>query len=86
VHIFDTRFLQRGPERRLGEARPPRQRQRADVDHALDSGLLQRSDELGHRRAFIADGENAHDFSCHCERSEAIQRAKWIASPLRSSQ
>ena len=36
----------------------PRQRHRADVDHPLDPGLLQRGEELGHGRRLIADGED----------------------------
>ena len=71
MHIFDPGFLERRAERRLGEARPPRQRQRANVDHPLDAGLLQRRDELGHRRAFIADGEDAHDWILSADRIAA---------------
>ena len=60
MDILDPRFLERGTERRLGEAGATRQRKRSDVDHPLNSGGPQRRKELGDRRAFIADGEYAH--------------------------
>jgi hypothetical protein len=60
VYIFGPRFFQRPSKRGLGKARAPRQWQRAHIDHSLDARLLERGEELGDRRAFVADGEDAH--------------------------
>ena len=43
MDIFNSRFLESAAKRRLGETRPPRQRQRADVDQPPDPGLPQAS-------------------------------------------
>ena len=60
MHILDTRVFERALERRLRKSWPPRQRQRANVDHPFDAGLLQRRDEFRHRRAFVTNGEDPH--------------------------
>lgn len=60
MDIFDPRLVERRPKRRFRKAGPPRKRQRADVDHALDGHALQRRDELRDGCALITDGEDAH--------------------------
>lgn len=59
VDIVDSSLGQRVAERRLRETGAARIGDGADVDHALDPGLLKRRDKLADGGAFIADGEDA---------------------------
>jgi len=60
MNVFDACFREREPERGLREAGASREWQGSDVDDPLDARFLQRGDELRDRRAFVADGEDAH--------------------------
>jgi hypothetical protein len=62
MDIVDVSFRERVLERRLGEARPPRVGDRTNVDEALNAGLAQGGKELAHRRALVANGEDAHAY------------------------
>jgi len=60
MNVFDACFREREPERGLREAGASREWQRSDVDDPLDARFLKRANEFRDRRAFVADGEDAH--------------------------
>ena len=85
MHIFDPGFIKRGPQRRLGKAGAPRQRQRPNVDHPLDPRLpAARPGTPSTVVAFVADGENPHrlPLSLRAKRSNPVSQMDCFVASL----